>query len=181
MVFADFKRLGRPAAAAAAAALVALPAIAFGAIGFGGMHGVMHGGGARHGGAHPAAPPAIDAPAAKPPFVGAPPPMRVRTGFTGRRDNAFFRFRDPRFRDRFGRGRFRDRRLWALGGPWGWDGYWGDEGAYASGADGGPVYVQRDEAQAEAPAPCPELLTWQPKLGRATRQRLCDDVPDMRG
>jgi hypothetical protein len=56
----------------------------------------------------------------------------------------------------------------------------GDEGAYAGGA-GGPVYVQRDEAQAEASGPCPELITWQPKLGRATRQRLCDDTPDMRG
>ena len=170
MDFADFKRLARPApAAAAAAALLIAPAIAFGF--GGGMHGGAHGGGARHGGAHPAPPPrAIDA-AARAPFFNAPP-ARVHVGFHPRDDF--------RFRDRFGRERFRDRRLWTLGGPWGWDGYWGDEGAYA-GAEGGPVYEPRDEAQAAAPAPCPELLTWQPRLGRATRQRLCDDVPEMRG
>ena len=168
MDFADFRRLG--GGAAAAAALVALPAIASGAIGFGGMHGGMHG--AMHmGGAHPAPPPAIDAPA-KPPFFNAPPPTHIHVGFHPHDDF--------HFHDHFGRGRFRDNRLWALGGPWGWDGYWGDEGAYQASA-GGPVYVQRDEAQAEAPPPCPELLTWQPKLGHATRQRLCDDVPDMRG
>jgi hypothetical protein len=166
MDFADFRRLARPApAAAAAAGLLIAPAIAFG---FGGMHG----GGAHHGGGiHPAPPPrAIDAPA-RAPFFNAPP-ARVSVGFHPR-DN-------DRFRDRFGRDRFRDRRLWTLGGPWGWDGYWGDEGAYTGGA-GGPVYVPRDEAQAAASGPCPELITWQPKLGRATRQRLCDDTPDMRG
>lgn len=166
MDLADLRRLARPAPATAAAlALLALPAIAFG---FGDMHG-----GARHGGGRPAAPAAIDAPPAKPPFVTAPPPMRVRTAFSRQRD-------DVRFRDRFGRDRFGDRRLWTLGGPWGWGGYWGDEDAYAGGV-GGPVYVQPGEARAEAPAACPELLTWQPRLGRATRQRLCDDVPEMRG
>jgi hypothetical protein len=173
MDLADFRRLTRPwPAVAAAAVLLTAPAIAI-AFGFGGgMHGAMHGGGARLGGAHPAPPPrAIDAPA-RAPFFNAPP-ARVRVGFHPRDDF--------RVHDRFGRGRFRDRRLWTLGGPWGWDGYWGDEAAYAGGA-GGPVYVQRDEAQAEPPPPpCPELLTWQPRLGRATRQRLCDDVPDMRG
>lgn len=164
MDLADIRRLARPApAAAAAASLLIAPAIAFG---FGGG---MHGGGAGHGGAHAAPPPAIDAPA-KPPFFNAPP-ARVSVGFHSH---------DARFHDHFGRDHFRNRRLWTLGGPWGWDGYWGDEGAYAGGASG-PVYVQREEAQAEAPAPCPELLTWQPKLGRATRQRLCDDAPDMRG
>jgi hypothetical protein len=166
MDLADFRRLARPApAAAAAAALLIAPAIAFGF--GGGMHG-----GAHHGGAHPAPPPrAIDA-AARAPFFNAPPPIPVSVGFHPRDD--------VRFRDRFGRERFGDRRLWTLGGPWGWGGYWGDEGAYAGGS-GGPVYVQRAEAQAEGPAACPELITWQPKLGRATRQRLCDDVPAMRG
>ena len=179
MKLAGFTRVVRPVpAVAAAAALVALPAIAFGAIGFGGMHGGMHFGGARHGLAHPAAPPAIDAPAAKPPFVTAPPPMRVRTALIGRRDGVFFRFRDARFHDRFGRGRFGGRRLWALGGPWGWGGYWGDDGGYG----GGPAYAPREEAEAEAPTTCAELLTWQPKLGRATRQSLCDEAPaDIRG
>ena len=48
-------------------------------------------------------------------------------------------------------------------------------GVYASGG-AEPVYV-RDEAgpQAAEPPPCPELLTWSPKLGRATRHRLCDE------
>src|SRR5580704_1041863 len=104
-------------APAAAAAAALLIAPAI-AFGFGGMHG----GGAHHGGGiHPA------------------PPARVSVGFHPR-DN-------DRSRDRFGRDRFRDRRLWTLGGPWGWDGYWGDEGAYTGGA-GGPVYEPRDEAQA---------------------------------
>jgi hypothetical protein len=169
MDIAVFRRLG-PAAAVGAALVVVGPAIAFG---FGGTHG----GGARHGGfhaaAHPAAPPAIDAPAARPPFVGAPPAMRMRVGFR-QRDDGF------RFRDRFGRDRFRDRRFWGLGGPWGWGGYWGGGAAYEPSA-GEPVYVQPSEPRAEAPPPCPELITWQPRLGRATRQRLCDDVPDMRG
>jgi hypothetical protein len=73
--------------------------------------------------------------------------------------------------------RRRDRRqlaFWPLGGWWG-PGY--DESPYPS--DYQPPYAQTVEPapivyQPPAVPICPELLTWSPKLGHATRQRLCD-------
>jgi hypothetical protein len=38
-----------------------------------------------------------------------------------------------------------------------------------------PAYVEPPEPQAEATAPCPELVHWSAKLGKAVRYRLCDD------
>jgi hypothetical protein len=62
---------------------------------------------------------------------------------------------------------------WGWGG-WGWGWGWDGEGGYQA-AESEPAYAPPEPPRAAEPPPCPELLTWSPKLGRATRQRLCDD------
>ena len=138
--------------AAAVAALLAGPAFAFAAMGMG--HGGFHGGGIRASGFRPP-PPAIGI-VVPPPGFQVAPPMRFHGHF----------FKDH---DRF-HGQFRDRQ----NGGWGWGAWGGGYGVYATGA-AEPLYVAQTPAPAVAePPPCPELLTWSSKLGRATRQRLCD-------
>jgi hypothetical protein len=170
MDFADYRRFARRAApAVAVATLLTVPAVAFGGMGFGAFHGGFHGGGfhgAPRGVGFRPPPPAIDAHPLRPPLVAAPRPVPVRVGFVRVRPGDFFHLHDNfRHRDRFGR---RDRG----GFPWGWGGY----GTYAVGGGGEPVYAPQAAAAAE-PAPCPELLTWSPRLGRAIRQNLCDEAP----
>ena len=168
MLFHRFGRFVRPAAGAAIVALLAAPAFAFGGMGFGGFHGGFHGaahGGARVVGRRPP-PPAIDAPPARPPFVTVRPPVRARAGFVKARRGDVLRF--PGKFDR--RGRF--HRQATL--PWGW---WG--GSFGTYAVGGLAPVSMSEAEpAPEPAICPELLTWSPRLGHATRRRLCDAAPN---
>ena len=155
---ADFGRFVRPLGAAAIAALVAAPVFAFGAMESGGFHGGFHG--ARIAVARPR----TISVTPRPPFFTAPRPVRVRVGFVKVRPRDFFHFRDMRGRrDRF------DRRGPAF--PWGFGGY----GTYAVGGVE-PVYAAQ-AAPAPAPPPCPELLTWSPKLHRAIRQDLCDEPP----
>jgi hypothetical protein len=148
---------------AAVAGLVAGPAFAFGAMGFGGgfaggFHGGLHGVSRRGVGSVPP-PPAIDTPTPRPPFTNPPPPMRMH-------DRDHDHFVHNRFHDRFHNG---------IGG-WGWGGWgWGGgDGGYQT-AEAEPAYVAEQPPRAAEPPPCPELLTWSPKLGRATRQRLCDN------
>jgi hypothetical protein len=83
-------------------------------------------------------------------------------------------FHDGDHRDHF-HARFHNR--FHNGWGWGWGGWgWGDgEGGYQT-AETQPVYAAPEPPRAVEPPPCPELLTWSPKLGRATRQRLCDDA-----
>jgi hypothetical protein len=145
-------------------ALLAGPAFGFGAMGgfHGGFHGGGHGGGFHASGFRPP-PPVSLAPTPVPP-VGAPPPMHIHSRFINVRDvfphEHFFRH---------------DHRQ--TGAFWGWPGGWGGGyGVYATGA-AEPAYLAAQEpARAAEPPPCPVLLTWSPKLGRATRQRLCDDA-----
>jgi hypothetical protein len=150
---------------AAFTGLAAAPALAMGGMGFGGFHGGFRGGGFHggfHGGGFHAPPPPANVPAPFPP-VGAPPPNRhIHTGFVT------VHFPHDHFFHDHGHGQRGN------GAFWGWPG--GGYGVYASGG-GEPVYVaQETAARASEPPPCPELLTWSPRLGRATRQRLCDDV-----
>ena len=173
MQFARFGRFAsRAGSAVAIAGLLAAPAFAFGAMGFGGIHGGFHGGfhaptlGGR---GHAPAPPGIDHPPLKPPLVTAPPPVPVRVGFVKVRPSDFFHLHgDFGRKDRFNR---RGRQ----GLPWGW-GWGGGYGTYAVGG-GEPVVYGPPQAMAAEPAPCPELLTWSPRLGHAIRQNLCDEAP----
>lgn len=178
MQYDDLARAARRAGwAAAIAGLIAAPAVAFGAAGFGGFHGGFRGG--FHGGFHSSgrvvgtrpAPPAIDARPATPPFVTAPPPVRVRVGFVRVRPSDFVRVRPSDFfrlkGDMRRKDRFRRRLVlpWAFGGG-GWF------GSYAVGP--GEAYAQGPAAEPET---CPELLTWSPRLGHAIRRELCDEGP----
>ncbi len=170
---ADNRGLRPALAVAAAVGLVVAPSLAVGmGGGFGGFHGFSGGahGQAAHGGFHAPAPPAIDVPAPKPPFVSAPPPVHVRSGFVQVRQGDFFHFRD----DFHHHDHFHGHGAWNNGASWGWGWGWGGGDVAYGGGAAQPIYVAQHEAEpAEAP-PCPELLTWSPKLGRATRQRLCD-------
>ena len=166
MVLAEVKRVGRRAGAAVAVAgLIVGPAFAFGAMGFGGGHGGggFHGG-PMHGGFHgPPAPPAIVT--LKPPLFAVAPPIHIHDGFFGFHDHFHDHFHQH---DRFG-----DRTT--NGGFWG-----GGYGVYPAGYSE-QAYVAEPAgsagpASAAEAAPCPELLTWSPKLGRATRQDLCGDA-----
>jgi hypothetical protein len=171
MVLAEVKRIGRRAGVAVAVAgLIAGPAFAFVAMGGGhGFHGGGFHGSPMHGGFHgPPAPPGIVA--LKPPLFAVAPPMHIHDGFFVFHDNFHDHFHDN-FHDHFHHhDRFGDRTT--DGGFWG-----GGYGVYPTGYSE-QAYVAEPAGQAPAaePAPCPELLTWSPKLGRATRQDLCGDA-----
>jgi hypothetical protein len=153
------------------AVLLAGPAFAFGSMGGmgGGMGGGFHGG---HGGFHASSfhappPPANVRPPL--PLVGAPPPNpHIRTGFVTVHfpHDQFFHDHD----------RHHGRGGSFAGWPLGWGGGYG---VYATGASE-PAYeappAPPPAQVAEGPV-CPELISWSPKLGHATRQRLCDE-PD---
>jgi hypothetical protein len=167
----ELRTVGLAVLSAAVAGLVAAPALAMGGFGFGGFHGGFHGGGFHGGGFHggfhagsfhvPPPPGLVPTPV---PAFAVPPPRHIHSRFVTVHDV----FPHEHF---FGHDHRHGVGTWG----WGWAG-WGGGGVYASGG-AEPVYV-RDEAAAQAagPAPCPELLTWSPKLRQATRQRLCDEV-----
>jgi hypothetical protein len=76
-----------------------------------------------------------------------------------------------------GHRRREDRRGNYVNGYWWPYGYsWPD---YSSdvyyGAEAGPAYAEPPAPVAEATPPCPELVHWSAKLGKAVRYRLCDD------
>ena len=168
-----------------AAMALALASIGLGAVArpYGGMgHGMGHGGIGNGGMAqgHASPPPAIHAP---PGGRFAPPPRRVDVAEARAFRRSFF---PPVIRESLENDRFRfahegnrgDRRqfaFWPNGYGW-WGGY---DGSYYP-----PVDYRQPADQNAEPAPvvyeqpptpiCPELLTWSPKLGRATRERLCE-------
>jgi len=167
MRFANGEQWFRMGLAVVFVGLVAGPVFALGAMGgfgpgFGGFHRGVHGG--FHGAVGRAPPPpAIDAPTPKPPFTNPPPPMRMH-------DHGRDHVSHNHFHDRF-HNRFRNGLAWGWGGGWG-----GGYNVYATSnpADAEPVDVAEREARPPEPPPCPVLLTWSPKLGHATRQRLCE-------
>jgi hypothetical protein len=146
---------------AAGVGLIAGPAFAFGGfgVGFSGFHGSFHGG--MHGGVgHAPIRPAIDAPTPRPPFTNPPPAMHFAGG--DRHDHFHAHFHNH-FHNGWG---------WGWGG-WGLGGWGGDDVGYQA-AEAQPAYGAPAPPRQAEPPPCAELLTWSPKLGRATRQRLCE-------
>jgi hypothetical protein len=63
-------------------------------------------------------------------------------------------------------------------GGWGWPYWWGDDydrgEAYPAQAETGYPPPPPEVSKPPAPPPCPEMLHWDPKLGHATREKLCD-------
>lgn len=71
-----------------------------------------------------------------------------------------------------------NRRLPVWWGGWGWPYWWGDDydrgEAYPAQAETGYPPPPMEASHPPAPPPCPEMLHWDPKLGHATREKLCD-------
>lgn len=79
--------------------------------------------------------------------------------------------RDHRRMDRRDRD-FARRAAFFWGWPYAWGpGYEAPDDAYLA---AGPAPYPPLAAKPVAPPPCPLLLHWDPKLGRATRESLCD-------
>ena len=71
-----------------------------------------------------------------------------------------------------------NRRLPVWWGGWGWPYWWGDNydhgDGYASESEAAYPPPAPEVTRPPSPPPCPELLHWDPKLGHATREKLCD-------